>query len=82
MPFSQTQRAVVGRWALTVRFVLVYVMGEAAHRAAITDITAALEGGPLRPVAAQQFTLDEIAAAHEAMESGHTAGKLLIAIGS
>lgn len=66
---------------VTVRFVLVYVMGEAAHRAAIADINAALEAGPLRPVAAQQFPLDAIAAAHETMESGHTAGKLLITIG-
>ncbi len=57
-------------------------MGEAAHRAAIADITAALEAGPLHPVAAQRFSLDEIAASHEAMESGHTAGKLLIAISS
>lgn len=65
----------------TLRFVLVYVMGEAAHQAAIADITAALAARPLRPVAAQQFTLDEIAAAHEAMESGHTAGKLLITFG-
>jgi NADPH2:quinone reductase len=65
-----------------VRFVLVYVMGDAAHRAAIADITAALEAGPLRPVAAQQFPLDAIIAAYEAMESGHTAGKLLIDLGS
>lgn len=64
----------------TVRFVLVYVMGEAAHQAAITDITAALEHGALRPVAVQRFGLDEIAAAHDAMESGHTAGKLLLDI--
>jgi NADPH2:quinone reductase len=63
---------------ITVRFVLVYVMGEAAHEAAVADITAALKTGSLRPVAVQRFSLAEIAAAHEAMESGHTSGKLLI----
>jgi NADPH2:quinone reductase len=66
----------------TVRFVLVYVMGEAAHQAAIKDITTALEAGLLHPVALQHFSLDEIAAAHEAVETGHTAGKVLIDLGS
>ncbi|HEX5691766.1 MAG TPA: zinc-binding dehydrogenase, partial [Roseiflexaceae bacterium] len=60
------------------RFVLVYVMGDAAHQAAIIDITAALEAGLLHPVAVQRLPLDEIAAAHEAIETGHTAGKVLI----
>jgi NADPH2:quinone reductase len=67
---------------VTVRFVLVYVMGAAAHQAAIADITTALEAGRLDPVAVQRFRLDEIAAAHEAMETGHTAGKLLIDLGT
>jgi NADPH2:quinone reductase len=67
---------------VTVRFVLVYVMGEAAHQAAINDITTALEAGLLHPVAVQRFTLDEIATAHEAVETGHTAGKVLIDLGS
>ncbi len=65
---------------LTLRFVLVYLMGEAAHQAAIADINAALASGPFRPVAVQRFSLDEIAAAHETIEAGHTAGKLLIEI--
>jgi NADPH2:quinone reductase len=63
---------------VTVRFELVYVMGEAAHQAAIADITTALEAGLLHPVAVQRLPLDEIAAAHEAIETGHTAGKVLI----
>ena len=67
---------------ITVRFVLVYVMGTAAHQAAITDITAALEAGLLHPVAVQRFALAEIATAHEAVETGHTAGKVLIDLGS
>jgi NADPH2:quinone reductase len=63
---------------VTVRFILVYVMGEAAHQDAIRDITTALEAGLLHPVAVQRFDLDEIAAAHAAVETGHTAGKVLI----
>jgi NADPH:quinone reductase len=63
---------------VTVRFVLVYIMGEAAHQDAIRDITTALEAGLLHPVAVQRFHLDEIAAAHAAVETGHTAGKVLI----
>ena len=40
---------------VTVRFVLVYVMGAAAHQDAIRDITSALEAGLLQPVAVQRF---------------------------
>jgi NADPH2:quinone reductase len=76
LPFGQ----LLGK-DLTVRFVLVYVMGQAAHQAAITDITTALEAGLLHPVAVQRFDLNEIAAAHEAVETGHTAGKVLIDLG-
>jgi NADPH2:quinone reductase len=53
-------------------------LGEAAHQEAIKDITTALEVGLLHPVAVQRFSLDAIAAAHEAVETGHTAGKVLI----
>jgi NADPH:quinone reductase len=38
---------------VTVRFGLVYVMGDAAHQAATKDITSALEAGLLHPVAVQ-----------------------------
>jgi hypothetical protein len=67
---------------VAVRFVLVYVMGDMAHQAAITDITTALEAGLLHPAAVRRFSLDAIAAAHEAVETGHTAGKVLIDLAS
>ncbi|GAC1558458.1 MAG: NADPH:quinone reductase [Herpetosiphon sp.] len=63
---------------ITIRFVLVYVMGDAAHRAAIQDITTGLAAGLLHPVAVQRFSLGDIAMAHEAVETGHTSGKVLI----
>jgi NADPH2:quinone reductase len=67
---------------VTVRFVLVYVMGETAHQDASRDITTALRAGLLHPVAVQHFSLDQIAVAHEAVETGHTAGKVLIDLAS
>jgi NADPH2:quinone reductase len=63
---------------VTVRFVLVYVMGDTAHQDAIRDITTALEARLLHPVAVQLFCLSEIAASHEVVETGHTSGKVLI----
>jgi NADPH2:quinone reductase len=76
LPFGQ----LLGKDA-AVRFVRVYVMGAAAHQAAIQNITTALEAGLLHPAAAQRFGLAGIAAAHEAVETGHTAGKVLIDLG-
>jgi NADPH:quinone reductase len=63
-----------------LRFVLVYVMPDAAKQQAIQDITAALEAGALQHNIAKQFSLKDVAAAHEAQESGQTIGKVAIAI--
>ena len=63
---------------VTVHFVLVYVMPKAAHEKAIEDITNCLEQGVLRPSVGERFPLAETAAAHEAVESGKTIGKVLI----
>ncbi|MBW4467082.1 MAG: NADPH:quinone reductase [Pegethrix bostrychoides GSE-TBD4-15B] len=67
---------------LTIHTVLVYAMSDTAHSHAITDITACLEAGILQPNIAQQFPLDEIAAAHEMQESGEAIGKILIELAS
>ena len=64
----------------TARFVLVYVMPKAAHEAAAEDITRLLEAGQLRHAIARRFSLDEIVAAHEAMEEGHMSGKALVVV--
>ena len=63
---------------ITVHDVLVYVMSKAAHQAAAEDITTCLKAGVLRHVIAQQFPLSQIAAAHEAMESGRAIGNLVV----
>lgn len=62
-----------------LRFVLVYGIGPAAIEAAVGDITAALREGALRPLPAHHFPLEEIAAAHEAVER-HVVGKVLVDI--
>ncbi len=53
-----------------VRFVLVFMMPEAAKQQAIGDLTRWLEAGELRHYIAKRLPLAETAAAHEAMERG------------
>jgi NADPH2:quinone reductase len=62
---------------LVLRFVLVYTMGEDAVRAAVRDVTAALEAGALTPLPLHRFALEDTAAAHDAVEAG-AVGKVLI----
>ncbi len=64
----------------TVRFVLIYLVSAAAHRAAAAAITAHLEARRLRHSIARRFSLQDIAAAHEAMEAGHLGGKAIVEI--
>ncbi len=65
---------------VTVHYVLVYVMPKAAHQAAAEDITTCLKAGVLNHVIAQRFPLAEIAAAHEAVESGRAIGNQVVEI--
>jgi NADPH:quinone reductase len=62
-----------------VRFVLVYNIPSTAHLQAARDITRALDAGALTGLPEQHFALDEIAAAHDAVESGFI-GKVLVDI--
>jgi NADPH2:quinone reductase len=64
----------------TIHFVLVYLMSPEAHAAAARDIVAALEQGALQHSIAQRFALDDIAAAHEAVEAGHQNGKVIVEV--
>jgi NADPH:quinone reductase len=63
------------------RFVLVFIMPEAAKRQAIADIGRWLEAGELRHYIARRFPLAETVAAHEAMERGVT-GNVVLEIGA
>ena len=55
---------------VTLRFVLLYGVAAAAVDEAVADITAALAAGDLTPLPTHRFPLDEVAAAHEAVENG------------
>jgi NADPH2:quinone reductase len=63
----------------TIEFVLVYTMPDEAKRAAVADITRALRDGALTVLPVIRFPLAEIAAAHDAVESG-AVGKVLVDI--
>lgn len=65
---------------VTIRLVLVYVMPTAAKQMATRDITAALEANALRHNIARRFSLNEVAAAHEAQDSGQIIGKAIVEI--
>lgn len=65
---------------ITLHFVFVYIMPKAAHEAAITDLTTCMEEGTLHHVIARRFPLSEVAAAHDAVDSGRRGGKVIIEI--
>jgi NADPH:quinone reductase len=64
---------------ITVRFVLVYDMPEAAKHAAVQEITQLLEGGKLRHLAGPHFPLESVRQAHQAVERG-TIGKVVLEV--
>jgi NADPH2:quinone reductase len=66
---------------VTVKFMLVYELTEEARIRAITDITARLAANSLIHNVAQQFSLDEIVAAHEAVEQSRATGNVVITLG-
>lgn len=63
---------------ITLRMILVYVLSDAARQAAIRDINAALEDGGLSPQIDSQHALENIAAAHARVESGHAMGNVIV----
>ena len=60
-----------------LRFVLLYFVPPAALAAAAADVASAVGAGALTTLPLHRFTLDETAAAHDAVEAG-TVGKVLI----
>jgi NADPH:quinone reductase len=62
---------------VTLRFILVYGVPDPALDAAAAYITAALTAGALTELPVHRFPLSEIAAAHEAAESG-AIGKVIV----
>jgi NADPH2:quinone reductase len=70
-------------WALTnkdvmMRSLLVYEAPQTCRDEAARDINAMIEAGLMKHQVARRFALDDIIAAHEAMETGKTVGKILV----
>ncbi|MFC4950689.1 NADPH:quinone reductase [Pseudonocardia sp. GCM10023141] len=69
------------RRGITIRTVLVFVMPPAAMRAAVRDVTAMLADATLTHPIAATHPLDDIVAAHRAVERGGRIGRTLLRIG-
>jgi NADPH:quinone reductase-like Zn-dependent oxidoreductase len=54
----------------------------APDHAVLEQVAALVDAGKLRPVIAETFPLEEVAKAHELVESGRTTGKVVLTIGS
>jgi len=63
----------------TVRFLIVYGLSPSRLAQGVADITAALDDGALHRLPEHLFTLDDVVAAHEAVEQG-AVGKVLVRI--
>jgi len=63
---------------LTLRLVIVYDMPETAKTDAINDINHALKSDQLRHRIAREFSLDDIAGAHELIEQGNVRGCVVV----
>jgi NADPH:quinone reductase len=63
-----------------LRFLFVYELTPEEREEAIGAITDALEDNRLRHNVALTLPLDEVAAAHEAVESGSVSGKVVITL--
>ena len=64
---------------ITLRFVLVYTMPPAAIAAAAEAVTAAARDGALTTLPLHRFALEDIAAAHDAVEAG-AVGKVVVVV--
>lgn len=62
---------------VTIRFVLLYTVPDAARAAAIAWTTAAVDAGALTPLPITAYALDDVVAAQKAVESG-AVGKVVL----
>jgi len=63
---------------VVLRFVLLYGVPLEAMEQAAADISAAVADGALTELPVTRFPLDEVAAAHDAVEGGAVVGKVLV----
>ncbi len=62
---------------LTLRFMLIYTIPAAALRTAVEEVSAAVAAGSLTELPVIRYRLDQIAAAHQAVEDGMV-GKVVV----
>jgi NADPH2:quinone reductase len=67
--------------SITLRFFLVYELTEEERATAVAEIGRMLQENRLTHNVAQTYPLDEIVAAHEAVESGKVPGNVVVMIG-
>ncbi len=65
---------------ITLRMILVYLLPEAARRQAITDLNEVMQRGRLTHAIHQTYPLDDIVAAHQAVESGQVIGNVVVTL--
>jgi NADPH:quinone reductase len=65
----------------TLKFFLVYELKPEDRRAAVGELTQLLDSGALKHAIGPRFPLKDIAAAHEAVESGKAIGNVIVDVG-
>jgi NADPH2:quinone reductase len=79
---TQAEAQIPAQWMLvngiTLRFMLVYELTAEERKAAVDTITRMLEEKRLRNNVALTFGLDQIVAAHEAVEQGKAVGNVVV----
>lgn len=63
---------------IQLKFFLVYDLDDTARTAALADLTAMLKAGQLKHTIAAAYPLDQIVAAHQAVESGKAMGNVIV----
>lgn len=63
---------------IQLKFFLVYDLEDSARDAALADLTAMLKAGQLKHAIAATYPLDQIVAAHQAVESGKVMGNVIV----
>ncbi len=65
---------------IQLKFFLVYDLDDTARDTALKDLTAMLTAGSLKHAVASTYTLDQVVAAHQAVESGKAMGNVVITL--
>ena len=81
---TRPEATIPASWCLVnqiaLKFFLVYELDWPAREKAIAEVNAMLTAGRLQNKVARTFALDDIAAAHEAVESGTVMGNVVISL--